>query len=186
MKGLTRAAVSVLKIALWRVHQGWGMPGWAGLLLWTFACVTMAEAWRDVEKFEAVDRATPVALPLARPTPTETGSSTRMQLPSVSEVPMLLSRLERTAIEKSLGWPRADYRLHAATEASPASLEVRCTFDAPYLQVRRFVTALLSDNPALTLRDFSVSRPSAEAGNVQAKLTLVIFLAGDVPAEETR
>ena len=186
MNGLMRAAVSALKIALWRVHQGWGMPGWAGIALWVLACVTWAQAWRDVERFEAANRATPAAPPAVRPTPAEVGRSTRMPLPSVSEVPMLLSRLERAAVEQSLGWPRADYRLHAATEAAPASLEVKCTFDAPYVQVRRFVTALLRDNPALTLRDFSVSRPSAEAPNVQAKLSLVIFLAGDVMTQEGR
>lgn len=174
-----RASAAILKIAFWRLHQACGTPGVIGLVLWALAGLTLAQAWHDEQRTEVAVRSTQAVLPAAHAASPSHGdsASTRMQLPSVGEVPLLLTRLQRTAVEHSLGWPRADYRLTAPTDASPASLEVKCTLEAPYPNIRRFITALLQDTPALTLRDFSLSRPSADAGNVQAKLTLVIFLA---------
>ncbi len=179
MTRLVRAGVSNAKVLLWRMHQAWGLPGWMGLALCVVAGVIWVQAWHDLQRSDAMESAPPLAVPAVPGAPVEAGNKP-MQLPSVSEVPLVLHRLERTAVEQSLGWPRADYRLHAPTDGSPAMLEVKCAFDAPYLHIRRFVSALLLDIPALTLREFSVSRPTAEAGNVQAKLTIVIFLSGDV------
>jgi hypothetical protein len=179
MTRLVRIGASKAKVLLWRLHQALSYPGWIGLALCALAGVIWLQAWRDLRRSDLVERGMPLAAPVALGAPVEAGPKP-VQLPLVSEVPLLLQRLERTAVEHSLGWPRADYRLHAPTDGAPAMLEVKCAFDAPYLHIRRFVSALLLDIPALTLREFSVSRPSAEAGNVQAKLTIVVFLSGDV------
>jgi hypothetical protein len=91
--------------------------------------------------------------------------------------------MQRAAQEQGLGWPHADYRFNAATEDTPASLEVRCALKGSYPSIRRFVTALLHDTPTLTLREFSLSRASAEAADVEAKLGIVVYLAsGSAPS----
>ena len=102
--------------------------------------------------------------------------STRLRWPSARETPKLLERIERAAVERGLGWPQADYRFVAATSEAPESLEVRCALKGPYKSVRGFVTALLLDNPTLTFREFSLVRPNADAENVDARLTIVIYL----------
>jgi hypothetical protein len=99
--------------------------------------------------------------------------------PTVADVPLLLSRIERAAVAEGLGWPRADYRVTAATNELPASLEVRCTLEGPYLALRRFVTAVLLDAPTATLKEFGLSRPNTETPVVQARLTFVVYLASD-------
>ena len=78
----------------------------------------------------------------------------------------------------------ADYRVIAATQDTPASLEVRCTLKGPYPAVRTFVTALLQDTPALTLKEFALSRASADVTDVEAKLAVVVYLAAGTSATE--
>lgn len=89
---------------------------------------------------------------------------------------MLLARIERTAVERGLGWPQAEYRFTAATGEAPDNVEVRCALKGPYRSVRAFVTALLMDTPTLTLREFSVSRANSDAAAVEAKLSIVVYL----------
>jgi len=100
-----------------------------------------------------------------------------LALPSPVEVPQLLARMQRAATAEGLGWPRADYQVRGATEHVPASLEVRCTLRGAYPKLRRFVAALLQDTPALTLKEFSLSRPNAESEEVEARIAIVVYLA---------
>jgi Tfp pilus assembly protein PilO len=103
-------------------------------------------------------------------------------LPQAAEIPALLTRVERAAVSAGLGWARADYRVNGATDDTPASLEVRCTLKGAYPNMRRFVTTLLQETPALTLKEFSLMRPNAETADVEAKLTVLVYLSGDVRA----
>ena len=110
----------------------------------------------------------------------------RLPLPPASDIPLLLTRLQRAALDAGLNWPRADYRINAASDEALATLEVRCALKGPYTAVRRFVTALLQDAPTLTLREFALSRASADAGEVEAKLAIVVYLGSDPSAEAAR
>ncbi|MGM9491330.1 hypothetical protein [Ideonella sp. YS5] len=146
-----------------------------GLVLITAALVSGGLAWRAHQRWE---REAPASAP-----PIATAQALRAELPAphplppTSDVPLLLARMQRAAVQQGLGWPAADYRLNPATEETPASLDVRCALTGPYPSIRRFVTVLLRDNATLTLREFSLSRASAETADVEAKLGIVVYLA---------
>jgi hypothetical protein len=157
-----------------RAHQRVGAAGLLGVGLLAATAVVFALAWRGHQG----DLASAVVAPsptLIQPRPPTT--QPRLLLPPASDIPLLLTRLQRAALEQGLGWPRADYRINPAAEEAPASLEVHCTLKGPYPNVRRFVTALLQDAPTLTLREFALSRASADAADVEAKLSIVVYLA---------
>lgn len=185
LNGFTPTVGWRLRVTAARVHQRLGSAGVVGLLALAFAAAKGYAAWSDQDAFERSAQLGATVAASTTPTPAPAASSPRTHWPAAAEVPTLLSRIERSAVEQGLGWPQADYRITAATAELPASLEVRCTLKGPYLGIRRFVTALLLDQPTLTLREFSLTRASAEASQVDAKLILVVYLAGE-PAEVAR
>jgi len=167
-----------LRVASARVHQQLGSAGVVGLLVLMLAAAKGYAAWADQVAHQRALQTT-VAEPTSVAVPALPAASTpRMRWPAAADVPTLLARMERTAVEQGLGWPQADYRITAAGEL-PAALEVRCALKGAYPSIRRFVTALLLDQPTLTLREFSLSRANADASQVDAKLVLVVYLAGD-------
>lgn len=166
--------IRLARVALARLYQRLGATGMVGLALFTVAFFVGALAWRADHTPGAMP-ASAVASGAAELAPAD--QAARVPLPPASDVPLLLARMQRAAVEQGLGWPAADYRLHPATDDTPATLDVRCALVGPYPGIRRFVAALLRDNPTLTLREFSLSRASAEAAEVEAKLGIVVYLA---------
>jgi hypothetical protein len=166
---------ATLVVAALKMHRLLGWHGVLGVVLLLMGAVTLYLAHRDHQRGPVVipEASLPQAIGVAAP---ELPRPMRIVAPSVDRVPELLTRMQRSATEQGLGWSRADYRLHASTAAAPTRLEVRYEPTGTYLAIRKFVTALLLDNPTLTLREFTLSRPSAEAREVQAKLTIVIYL----------
>jgi hypothetical protein len=164
-----------VSVALARLEQRLGWPGLAGLALLGASAVWFADVRQARAAPEAVNVAPPSALAVAAPT------TQPLALPPLADVPMLLTRVQRTAVEQGLGWPKADYRVTAATDESPASVEIRCVLQGPYPAIRRFVTTLLQDMPTSTLREFSLSRPQSDLADVEARLTWVVYLQGTAP-----
>jgi Pilus assembly protein, PilO len=176
----TLPVTHALRVALARAHQRLGTPGAMGCVLIVVALVMVAIAWRGhqtalaealrapLDNAAAGRAASPAAMPIAP-----------RVLPDAADVPKLLSRIERAATAAGLGWPRADYRVNTATDDTPSGVEVRCTLKGPYPAVRRFVTALLQDTPTLTLKEFALSRATADAAEVEAKFTIVVYVAGN-------
>ncbi len=110
--------------------------------------------------------------------------------PQTSSVPVLLDRMSRLAAAQGIGWPRADYRYIAATAELPAALEVQCALKSSYPAIRRFVTEVLREWPSATLRELQLQRGGADLPEVEARITMVIFLADGSAAapaiEDTR
>jgi hypothetical protein len=166
-----------VRVAAARLRQRLGIPGLLGVALFVGAAGLALHQWRLHGAARASLVAEPPAAAIAgggeaggvRPLP--------RVLPSASDVPQQLTRIERAATGAGLGWPRAEYRVVAATQDTPAMLEVRCTLKGPYPALRRFVTALLQDQPALTLKEFSLARPAADVVDVEARLAVVVYLA---------
>lgn len=185
MNAVLHSRALILKVAAARLHQRVGLPGLIGLTLLLGAVLFLSSAWRQHQRLDRAAHTDPsgllnaVATPgrLATPQPRRPAS-----LPPASDIPLLLTRIQRAALDAGLGWPRADYRFNPATEETPASLEVQCALKGPYLAIRQFVTALLQDSPTLTLRAFKVSRANADAADVQAELSIVVYLASGVTA----
>lgn len=168
-----------LRVAAARLHRRVGTAGLVGLLALTLGLLMGWDAWtrhqRFVREIAQAPTETTVSAVAALASPSE---PVRVRWPTSADVPLLLARMERAAVQEGLGWPQADYRVTVATGDMPASLEVRCTLKGPYPAFRRFITALLLDQPTLTLRELGISRANAEASNVDAKLTLVVYLGG--------
>lgn len=169
-----------LWLTLLRLGQRVGAPGLFGLGLLIVAAAVAAGTWTrhrahalEASALGDSTRSSPSALPKQA-----ADRPAHIRWPSVRhDVPLLLQRIERTAVEHGLGWPRADYRVDAATGESPDKLEVRCVLKGPYRSVRAFVSSLLLDHPTLTLREFSASRANSDAADVEAKLSIVVFLS---------
>lgn len=173
-------ATHTLRVTLARAQQHLGAPGALGGMLLLLALALLAFAWRSHQA--ALSEVSRMPLDNAAPASTAPAAAVRTAprvLPDAGDAPHLLSRIERAAMASGLGWPRADYRVNTATDDAPASVEVRCTLKGPYPAVRRFVTALLQDTPSLTLKEFALSRADADATEVEAKLALVIYVAGN-------
>jgi hypothetical protein len=163
------------RIALARLHQRVGTAGLVGLLLVALALASAVLSIREQRRFETEARSDAAPAPIALvPAAKQAG---QLPLRPASDVPLLLSRMQRASVEQGLGWPRADYRLTAASADTPASLEVHCVLKGPYPNIRRFVTTLLQDTPTLTLREFTLSRADAGSSDVEAKLGIVVYLA---------
>jgi len=177
MTSVPRTLTLRLKIAFARWEQRVGWPGLLGVAL-LIAGVILVTVGRP-DPLAPQSLGVPRAL---RGQPAVAAIPDVPTLPPVADVPLLLTRIQRAALDQGLGWPRADYRLNAATDDTPASLDVRCVLKGPYPQVRRFVTTLLQDLPTLTLREFSLSRPNSEVAEVEAKLSLVVYLGAQSPS----
>lgn len=173
-----------LRLAAARLRDRLGVPGLLGLLLAAVAIAVGLHAWtgqrQHLEQRTAANAAPgtpaepPDAAPPARPVALP-------RLPAEADTARVLARIQRTALESGLGWPKGDYRFNPASGEAPASLEVRTTLQGPYPAVRQFVTALLLDFPSLTLREFSLSRASAETPTVEARIAIVVYLSAGTP-----
>jgi Tfp pilus assembly protein PilO len=97
-------------------------------------------------------------------------------LPAAAEIPQLLKQMEQAAIQNGLEWRSAEYRIVAATALMPGSLEVHCGITGSYPKLRGMVVQLIRSVPALSIREFSASRSTAESIDVDAKLVLAVFL----------
>lgn len=183
MSKLAVAATSnrwlVLVLVRWMQHIG--IVGAVGVgLVVTAAVVYLADRQQQSQAVQEQHQALPaIPVPATRTSivvPADHWGSVRARLPPASELPLILTRLERAAVGQQLGWPQADYRFNAATAQLPASVEVRCVLRGTYLRIRGFVGAMLLDMPTLSLREFSLSRSGATDQVVEARLTIVVYL----------
>lgn len=173
-----------LQVAMARLVQCVGWAGVAGMLL-VVAAIGMMISLRPIttSHLPAEKSTAPASAPVAtRASQVAEGAATTV-LPPVDDIPLLLTRIQRAAVAQGLGWPRADYRLNAATEEAPASLDLRCVLKGPYPNVRMFVTEILRDIPTLTLKEFNLARPTSESADVEAKLSMVVYLKAQKVAD---
>jgi len=174
---MSRSATVHLSIVLARLERRLGWPGLMGLVLICAAGLWFVHA---KQRHTTHDDMPPAAASATMPATAATPAPS-LAMPSASDVPLLLTRIQRAALDNGLGWPKADYGVAAATDEVPASVDVRCVLKGPYPAIRSFVTTLLQDMPTLTLREFSLGRPNSDAADVEAKLTLVIYLQAGSP-----
>lgn len=166
-----------VRVAAARAQRALGMAGIAGLVALLVGLAVGWAVWTRHQQFLDEGGAQALeAAPRAAASPAPVREAAPVRWPDAGDVPTLLARMERAAVREGLGWPQADYRVLPATAELPASLEVRCTLKGPYVAIRRFVTILLLDQPTLTMREFAISRASTEASNVDARLTVVVYL----------
>ena len=109
-----------------------------------------------------------------------------LQFSDKSEVPLLVTQIAQAANANGLTWPAAEYRIVAATQEKPSSLEVRCVLRGSYPRVRSMLGQLISGVAGFSLRELSMSRPSSEVAEVEAKVVMAVFLRDDAPVQTNR
>lgn len=164
-----------LRVLAARAHQGVGWAGLAGIGL-----MLMALAWTVLARLSHS-----LPLPAEYPTLVQPGSRIEtshapandpIRLSQRSELTSILGQIHQVAVSHGLGWPAADYRINAANDTTPANLEVRCRLKGDYLKLRGAMAEMLRSVPGLAIRELTMNRPTIDVIEVDAKLTLVVFL----------
>jgi hypothetical protein len=174
------------RVALARAHQKLGLAGVVGLVGILLAAGVWMSAWfedRRVRTLELALGADEPVLAIASPPSAPAGRRTR-RLSSAADIPEVLGRIERSLATSGLSLPAAEYATVAADGNAPARLEVRFAVRAPYPIVRAGVRELLASVPFATFKELSFSRAGADALDVDAKIAVIVYLSGDVAADE--
>jgi len=173
--------VWILRVRVWaaRTHQRLGWAGLAGIALLIGSTVWGTMAWQ-VHRTPLPDESFS-ALPESS-TSAQRPAAAVLELPRQADVALLLTQIQQTVVAQGLAWPTADYKLQSATDTAPAALEVRCNLKGSYPKVRMAIAQLLRGVPGLTIRDLSMSRLNIDVADVDAKLTLVVFLRDEPSA----
>ncbi len=178
-----------IRIHCQRLLEALGWTGASGVVLILAATVLLSWVqWPGAKVIERIQQRDAEAAKRAfvQTSPIKSSAQGKqVELALNSEIPLLLTLLEKAATSNGLEWPSAEYFVHPATETQVASLEVRCVFKAPYPKLRAMIFQLLRDTPSLTLREFKLSRNSSSAAEVEAKLKFAVLLQGDVSMERT-
>lgn len=168
-----------------RMLQLVGWAGAVGFVLMLVASAIVAFAWAQRSaRIESVTAAAPQ--PVRAVPQDQLVERSPLVLSDKSEVPLLVTQIAQTAKANGLTWPAAEYRMVAATQEKPSSLEVRCALRGSYPKVRSMLAQLINGVPGFSLRELSMSRVSSEVAEVEAKLVMAVFLRDEAPAEAKR
>jgi hypothetical protein len=180
-------AMQRLRIGLARLHQLIGWAGIAGVALLAAAAILIALTW-SMRQVVAPSHATLDSDVIPRPVAAASASANDRpvvaELPPPSDIPLLLTQMKQAAVTNGLDWRAAEYRVTPVTPTQPASLEVRCSLKGPYPKLRSLLVQLQASIPAFAIREFSASRPNADTPDIEAKLTLAVFLQDGAAASE--
>ena len=173
------------RIAFARTRQSIGAAGLLGLLLFAAATFVGVAAQVKSADAQAVLHSVAIATPTRETAPSEPPQHDTINLPRRDQIPLLLTRMQRAAVDNGLPWTAAEYRLSPATEHDPARLDVRFAVKAPYPKTRAMLADLIGMVPALTIREMSFSRQSTDTLDVDAKFVIGMFVAdSEAPAPQ--
>ncbi len=102
--------------------------------------------------------------------------------PELKDMPGMILEVDRLVEENHLRVDAMRYTLTAATESSPAQYEMRFKACGNYSSLRVFVQAVLNTQPALAVRELRFQRSPDSPNQVEAMISLVVFLRPWIPA----
>jgi hypothetical protein len=102
-------------------------------------------------------------------------------LPLRSDVPRVLKQIRLSLNKAGLNWPQANYRFSSLSSDELALVEVNTTLKGSYAQLRQALAGTMNQVPALAMRELSLSRPSSDTAEVEAKIKWVVFLSDEWP-----
>jgi hypothetical protein len=159
--------------------ERFGRTGWLGFALCAIAAAWFLHVWTQHQQPLPTGPAEPVvgvpAVAVASPL-----VAADVMLARLDEQALLLTQIQQVAVSQGLAWTAADYKLVPASEATPVSLEVRCTLKGAYPRLRATLAQWQQQVPGLAIRDLALSRPSSDVADVEAKLQLVVFMRSEV------
>ncbi|MGQ3094684.1 MAG: hypothetical protein ACT6RP_14615 [Roseateles sp.] len=162
-----------MKLRLDRIARLLGWPGLFGLaaLLLAVAAAVLSQRWDaraarlQAEARELRAKARPAAAVASVPVSVQQWQAT---LPSSGSRQQRLADLLELSIRLDLSGARTEHRL--ATSEGLERLRVTMPVTGSYAQVRRFVSAALAHDPALSLDALKLRRVSPLAADVDAEL----------------
>jgi len=174
-----RPPVVRLLLARWLQRIGWA--GSVGIVLMVLAIPFSwgaLSAQRHLVRIAAQAQKTNLRLLVS---PAKVVQASQM-LPGREDIPQLLKKIERAATRNGLTWSGAEYRFVPPTASSPAALEVRWAFKAPYAKTRAMLIDVFDSVRAVALRELTFSRDSIDSAEVETKLALAVFVTDGVVA----
>lgn len=161
-----------LRVLAARSQQALGWAGLAGVGFLVVSSVWLGLAWQ-AHRAPLPDLNLGSGLAVAA---TAVTVKPALELLHRGDVPLLLTQIQQTVTNQGLAWTAADYKLQPATETAPAVMEVRCTLRGSYPQLRAALARLLGGVEGLSIRELAMSRPNSDIAEVEAKLSLGVFL----------
>ncbi len=97
-------------------------------------------------------------------------------LPRSDSSPYWISELDRIARENGIELNSSDYRLMMEKESKLVRYEIQLPLRGTYPQIRAFIAGALQSVPTLALTDISIRRETIQAGRVEARLNMHLYL----------
>ena len=98
-------------------------------------------------------------------------------LPSLDEAPQFLARLHERAAEHRLVLEAGEYHVVHDADARLTRYQVRLPLKGGYVQIRRYVAAVMEGIPSMTLDELSIRRTSIGAREVEARVQFALLFA---------
>lgn len=98
-------------------------------------------------------------------------------LPYEADILDVIQAVRQVAVAQGLSWTQADYRLTPLSADSLSTLTIRTTLKGPYQKIRKALNTVLNKQPALALRELTITRPNADTPDVEAKVQMVLYLS---------
>ena len=98
-------------------------------------------------------------------------------LPRLDEAPAYLARLHERAAEHRLVLEAGEYHVVHDADSRLARYQVRFPLKGGYVQIRRFVAAVMEAVPTMTLDELSIRRTSIGAREVEARVQFALLFA---------
>ena len=100
-----------------------------------------------------------------------------LSLPTLDEAPQQLARLHERAAEHRLVLEAGEYHVVHDADARLTRYQVRLPLKGSYVQIRRFVAAVMEGNPAMILDELSIRRTTIGAREVEARVQFALLFA---------
>jgi len=160
-------------------------PGIAGLALIAFTIgLTLFGIQASRQKLISLEReAMSVKAQLGKRSNAPVLTTNRSQLsnfyaffPLTENVPELLGRINRSAIQHQLVLEKGEYKLARETDFRLARYQVTLPIRGDYGELRSFVNDVLDAVPSAALEELTLKRESAEMPQLEGRVRFVLYL----------
>lgn len=178
-------------------NQSLGLLGWLGLALLLASLViyqsqvrrlTMHTSTLNAELAWKQNKPVSATLPAPKATATVTDiAQFYSAFPRNTDLPDLLSQMNRLALAQQLIINSGDYRFKKSTQATSGRQQQLSRYElvypvvGRYPQLRQFIQTMHAQIPALVLDDIAISRENTLSPLVESRMVLVVFVRDGQP-----